>query len=93
MLLRAIDFLRYKVENDKLSVREYQDLASFFGESLNLEGTADDFAEFFGKSKNNVRVVICRKMDATPVRKVMYPFTQFLKAVPRSWLDGITSQI
>ena len=93
MLLRAIGYLHYKVENDKLTVGEMRALVRFFCEGLNLEGTADDFAEFFGKSKNNVRVAICRNMTDKPVRKVLYPFSKFLKIIPRTWYDGIDSQI
>lgn len=93
MLLRSIDFLRYKVENHKLTVGEMRSLVRFFCEGLNLEGTADDFAEFFGKSKNNVKVAICRNMMDKPIRKVLYPFSKFLKIVPRTWYDGIDSQI
>lgn len=92
ILLNAIDYLRHKVANDELSVGEYQSLMRIFGERLDLFGTADDFADFFGKSKNNVRVVLCRKTDATPVRKVLYPFSKLVKAVPRTWIDGVTSQ-
>lgn len=46
ILLSTIDYLRYKVENEKLTVSEMQSLIRFFCEGLNLEGTADDFAEF-----------------------------------------------
>ena len=93
ILLSTIDYLRYKVENEKLTVSEMQSLIRVFCEGLNLEGTADDFAEFFGKSKNNVKVAICRNMMDKPIRKVLYPFSKFLKIIPRTWYDGIDSQI
>ena len=92
ILLNSIDFLRYKVEHDTLTVSEAEALARFFCESLNLCGTADEFAEFYGKSKNNVKVILCRKTDATPIRKVLYPFAKLVKALPRTWIDGIESQ-
>ena len=92
ILLRSIDYLRYKVEHDALSVSEMQSLVRFFCEGLNLEGTAEDFADFFGQSKNNVKVAICRKLPDSPKRKVLYPFSKFLKIVPRTWYDGIDSQ-
>ena len=86
VLLNAVDFLRRKIVEGDLTVGEYESLSRLFGEGLNLMGTADDFAEFFGKSKNNVRVVLCRKTDAKSVRKVLYPFSAFVKAIPKSWL-------
>lgn len=92
ILLGAIDFLRYKVERDKLTVAEAESLSRFFLESLNLQGTADEFAEFYGKSKNNVKVVICRKIADTPIRKILYPFAKFARAIPSTWYDGIESQ-
>lgn len=92
ILLNAIDFLRYKVAHDKLSVGEAEALMRFFCEGLDLQGTADEFARFYGKSKNNVKVVICRKMSDTPIRKVLYPFSKFCRLVPESWYDGIESQ-
>ena len=92
LLLNAIDFLRYKVKNDSLTVSEGEALMRFFCESLNLQGTADEFAAFYGKSKNNVRVVICNKMLDSPIRKVLYPFSKFAKVIPKSWFDGIESQ-
>lgn len=64
-----------------------QALIRFFCEGLELEGTADDFAKFFGKSKNNVKVAICRKMTDAPKRKVVYQFSKFLKIIPENWLD------
>lgn len=92
ILLNAIDFLRYKVEHDSLTVGEAERLMRFFCEGLDLKGTADEFARFYGKSKNNVRVVLCRKTDATPIRSVLYPFTKLLKAIPSRWIDGVESQ-
>lgn len=87
ILLRTIEYLKYKVESKTLSVSEMQALIRFFCEGLELEGTADDFAKFFGKSKNNVKVAICRKMADAPKRKVVYQFSKFLKIIPENWLD------
>lgn len=92
ILLNAIDFLRYKVEHDSLTVSEAESLARFFCERLDLQGTTDEFAEFYGKSKNNVKVVICRNMTDSPIRKILYPFSKFARAVPKTWIDGIESQ-
>lgn len=92
ILIRSIDYLKYKIEHNTLSVSEMQALVRFFCEDLNLEGTAEDFADFFGQSKNNVKVAICRKLIDSPKRKVLYPFSKFIRIVPRTWYDGIESQ-
>ena len=85
ILLDFIDFLRYKVENDKISVGEIEEIAKMLNGSLHLYGTAEDFAEFYGKSKDNVRVVINRRMLSKPIRKVLYPFNTFRKVIPNTW--------
>lgn len=91
-LLETLDFLKYKIENDELTAGECASLARLVAQSLELNGTAEDFARFYGKSENNVRVMICRKMTVSPIRKVLYPFARFCRIVPDSWYDGITSQ-
>ena len=85
LLLEVIDFLRYKIENEALTAGECASVARLVAQSLELEGTADDFARFFGRSKNNVKVVICRKLDGKPARKVLYPFARFCEVVPETW--------
>lgn len=55
ILISTIDYLRYKVENEKLTVAEMQSLVRFFCEGLNLEGTADDFAEFLDSFTHELR--------------------------------------
>lgn len=83
--LEFIDYLRFKVESDSLTMEEVDSIAKTFESSLNLTGTADDFARFYGKSKESVKVVISRKMFEKPLRKVLYSFTRFRRSVPDSW--------
>ena len=85
LLLETIDFLRYKIENETLTAGECASLARLVAQSLELSGTAEDFARFFGKSTNNVKVVICRKLDCKPARRVLYPFARFCEVVPETW--------
>ena len=66
--LEFLDYLRFKVESDSLTVEEVDSIAKTFESSLNLTGTADDFARFYGKSKTNVTTVIDRKMISRPKR-------------------------
>ena len=85
LLLEFIDYLRYKVENDLLTVDEISGAAKSAMENLNLVGTTEDFARFFGQPKTNVSSVINRRMICKPVRRVFYSFNAFLKIVPESW--------
>ena len=85
IVLEFLDYIRYKVENDCLTLEEAESIARTFEENLDLTGTADDFARFYGKSKTNVTTVIDRKMLPRPRRMVMHSFNKFRKAVPDSW--------
>ena len=84
-VLEVLDILRYKLENDCLSVSDWEALARIIGERLPLLGSLDELSDYFGQSKNNVKVVINRKMIAKPVRRILYPFTEFIKVLPASW--------
>ena len=85
IVLEFLDFLRYKIENDRMTMEDVESLAKTMECNLNLCGTADDFARFYGKSKTNVNAVISRKVLDKPSRKVLYPFKQFRRSVPNSW--------
>ncbi len=84
-VLEALDILRFKLEKGTLSVSEWEALARIIGERLPLLGSLDELSDYFGQSKNNVKVVINRRMTAKPVRKILYSFTAFLRVVPDSW--------
>lgn len=85
IILDFIDFVRFKVENDSLTLPEYQSIVKAIGEGINLKGTADDFARFYGKTKTNVTTVIDRKMLTKPERCLLHSFSEFQKAKPKSW--------
>lgn len=87
IVLEFLDFLRFKVENDKLTMEETESIAKVIENNMTLTGTADDFSKFYGQSKENVRVVINRKVLDKPKRCVTYHFNAFRKAVPKSWTD------
>lgn len=85
ILLEFLDFLRYKIENDKLTMGEVDSLSRILQENLPLFGTADDFADYYGKPQVNVRVAINQRMLSKPVRRVFYSFNSFRKCIPESW--------
>lgn len=88
IILEFLDFLRFKIENDSLTMEEAESLARVFTSRLHITGTLDDFARFFGKSKKNIKVLINRKVFDKPIRKVSYDFGSILKAAPDSWLKS-----
>lgn len=85
VVLEFLSFLQYKVENDHLTMSEIESFASLFEESLNVLGTADDFAKFYNQSKTNVSSVINRGLMEKPTRKVYYKFRSFRKIIPNRW--------
>lgn len=85
IILDFLDFIRFKVENDTLTLEETESLSHMFENNLILTGTIDDIAKFYGKPKENVRVVMSRKVLSKPRRCVLHSFNAFRKAVPDKW--------
>ena len=85
ILLEFIDFFRYKVENDLLTMQEMESLARTIEENVKLLGTADDFARFYGQPRTNISSTINRNMLEKPIRRVFYSFNAFRKIAPRKW--------
>ena len=85
IVLEFIDFVRFKVEHDRLTVGEAESIARTFIGGLDLVGTADDFAAFWHRPKTNVTSLIDRKVPEKPVRMVAYRFAPVRKVVPASW--------
>ena len=85
IVLEFLDFLRYKIENDRMTMEDMESLARTIECNLDLCGTAEDFARFYGKSKTNITTVIDRKMLSRPKRMVMHSFNEFRKARPKTW--------
>lgn len=85
IILEFLDFIRFKVENDNLTMEETESIAKTIAGGMNLLGTTDDFARFYGKTKTNVTTVIDRKMLPAPKRTLLHSFNDFRKAVPKSW--------
>lgn len=86
IILEFIDFIRYKIVSDSLTLEEADSIAKTLENSLNLTGTAEDFSKFYGKTKTNVTTVIDRKMLSKPRRLVMHSFNEFRKSIPPSWI-------
>ena len=85
IILEFLDFLRFKVENDRLTMEEADSIAKTLEEGINLTGTLDDLSEFYGQPKTNIKTVICRKLLSKPQRRVFYSFNAFRKVIPQRW--------
>lgn len=84
-LSEFLSFLKYKVDNDLLTMEEVESLAHTIEEGLTVRGTTDDLANFYGQPKTNISSLISRKMVKKPVRRVYYSFKAFRKIVPEKW--------
>ena len=76
----------YEQRLDSCTMAELKSAVKMFTNNMELDGTIDDFAEFYGKSRDAVYGVIKRKLVAKPKRNVvLYPFHAFRKIAPKSW--------
>ena len=88
IILEFLDFIRFKIESGSLTMEDADSIAKTIQSHLNLSGTADDFARFYGKTKTNVTTVIDRRFLPKPKRVLLHSFNDFRKAVPSSWVHG-----
>lgn len=88
IVLEFLDYLSFKVRTDSLTMEETDSLARTFMENISLTGTIDDLADFYNQSRENVKVVINRKLLSKPKRRVFYSFNAFNKVIPKSWRKG-----
>lgn len=80
-----LGFLKDKVDHDALTMEETQDIADLLIRNLRLSATCEDLARYYGKTPENVRAVIHRRLLSKPRRRVMYSFFDFCRIVPDSW--------
>ena len=85
LIIEFLDFLKYKVENDLLSMEDIDSLVRAIKQDLKIVATIDDLAIFYGKPNVNVRGLISRRMIQKPQRRVYYSFNAFSKIVPEKW--------
>lgn len=85
LVIEFLDFLKYKVENDLLSMDDIDSIARAIKQDLKIVATSDDLAAFYDQSNGNVRSLISRRMIQKPQRRVYYSFNAFSKIVPEKW--------
>lgn len=85
ILSEMLAYYKYKVDNDLCTMAEMESAQKALTENMEIYGTIEDLAKFYGTSPGNVRATISRKMIAKPIRRVFYPFHKFIKIVPAKW--------
>lgn len=86
-LSEILDYYKYKVDNNLCTPEEIESASKVLQENLDMYGTVEDFAKFFGVSETQVRSAINRKLIDKPKRRVYYRFISFLKVAPRAWRE------
>ena len=86
IICEILDFLKFKVQSDCLTLEEEQAIIGLIESSLPLSATVDDLARYFHQAPGSVRAVIHRKMLSKPTRRVTYRFLDFLRVVPERWV-------
>lgn len=85
LLAEYLDFLKFKVEHDLLTLEEMRAVLRLFEDAVPVYATAEDLANYYGKSDVAIRSVIHRKMLSKPRRRVLYSFREFARVAPDKW--------
>ncbi len=85
VVLEILDYLKFQVANDKCTPEELRSVYNTLTESLNVDATISDLAEYYGQSQSNVRNAIARGYPGKPKRRVYYNFIKFAKRLPQTW--------
>ena len=81
----VFDALAYKVRHGSLCESDLRAIHSLLRSGCGVSATAQELAEIYGQSEDNVRHIISRKVLAPPTRRVYYDFSAFADAVPAKW--------
>jgi hypothetical protein len=86
ILSEVLGFYKYKIDNNLCTMSEMDGAIKALESNMEIYGTVDDFAKFYGKSKDAVNGIIKRNVYEKPVRGiVLRSFHKFIKHVPDSW--------
>lgn len=80
-----LDFLKYKLDNNLCTMEEMESVCKAIEQNMEINGEIKDFAAFYDKPEVYVRGEIQRKMVSKPKRRVLYPFAEFARNIPKSW--------
>lgn len=81
----TLEFLAFKMRNGSATASDIDSLSAILKSDVCVLVTVKELAEYYGKTEDQVRHVIHRKVAKPPVRRVFYDFLSFQKAVPPKW--------
>lgn len=86
MLVTTLRFWIKKIKRGDCTREQQKAFLDAIDSVGDVQGTIDEIAEFYGKSKDAVNSVIKRNYIGKPKRNVaMYSFSKFRKVAPKSW--------
>ena len=86
LLITTLRFWIKKIKRGDCTREQQKAILDAIDSVGEVYGTIDEIAEFYGKSKDAVNSVIKRNYLGKPRRNiVLYSFSKFRKAAPRSW--------
>lgn len=88
MLITTLKFWIKKIRRGDCTREQELAILKAIDESANIHGSIDELADFYKKPKDAIYGVIKRHYVGKPKRNiVMYSFSKFRDAVPKSWLN------
>ena len=86
MLVATLRFWIKKIKRGDCTREQQKAILDAIDNEAEVFGTIDEIASFYGKSKDSVSSVIKRNYIGKPKRNiVMYSFSRFRKAAPKTW--------
>ena len=86
LLITTLRFWIRKIKRGECTREQQKAILDAIDSVGEVYGTIDEIAEFYGKSKDAVNGVIKRNYMGKPRRNiVLYSFSKFKAAAPRSW--------
>ncbi len=87
-LSEIVGFIKYKIDNDLCTPEEIESVSRMVQSDLELYGTIEDLAKFYGVPESRIRNTINRKLIDKPKRRVYYRFLRFMKIAPEKWRNS-----
>ena len=86
MLITTLRFWIKKIKRGDCTREQQKAILDAIDSVGDVQGTIDELADFYGKSKDAVNGIIKRNYMGKPRRNVvLYSFSKFRKAVPKNW--------
>ena len=86
MIIETLQFWIRKLKRGDCTREQKKAFLNAIDSHSDSQATIDELAEFYGKSKDAVNSVIKRNYMGKPRRNVvLYSFSRFRDAAPRSW--------